>query len=260
MVLESILSGKKNRKQPMMIFLLSVLISVISIFISYTVFKENTGLFTVVIISLIMVPFMNTMLMDEEEETEKTGKGESFFKRHGDIILAYAAMFVGMILAMSIAFVILPQTTVERIFDHQIKEIDLIQGKFSFGVQFLDILANNISVLMLAFLFSFLLGTGAVLILAWNASVLSAAIGLIANTLGGVTGIPAAVLIFIPHGTFEILAYFIGGIAGGLVSAAVMKNSSENFGYILKDSIGMIAISFICLIIGAVIETFVILV
>jgi len=259
MVLESILSGQKNRKQPMVIFLLSILISVISIFISYTVFKQNTGLFTVVIISLIMVPFMNTMMADEEEETAKTGEGQSFFKRHGDVILAYSVMFLGMILAMSFAFVILPEAVVETIFDHQINEVNIIQGRFSFGSQFLDIVANNVSVLMLAFLFSFLLGTGAVLILAWNASVLSAAIGLIAKNLGGVTGIPVAVLIFIPHGTFEILAYFIGAIAGGLISAAVMRDGSGKFGYIIKDSVGLMIISFICLIIGAVIETFIII-
>jgi len=258
-VLERLLSGKRNRKQPMLIFFLSILISIISLFISYTVFKENTGLFTVVIISLIMVPFMNTMMRYEEAETEESGRNEGFFKRHGDIILAYTALFLGMIFAMSIVFVILPDGVVEKVFDQQVAEVKLIQGKFTFGSQFLDILANNFSVLMLAFLFSFLLGTGAVLIISWNASVLSAAIGLIAKSLGGISGIPVAVLTFIPHGSFEILAYFIGSIAGGLVSVAVMRKKSNNFWYIVKDSFALMIIAFVCLLIGGVIETFLIM-
>jgi len=259
-VLERILSGKHNRKQPMMIFLLSLFISVIALFISYTVFKENTGLFTVVIISLIMVPFMNSMIGHEEVETEETGQRETFFKRHGDIILAYTAVFLGMVLAMSVVFVVLPDNIVEQVFDQQISEVKLIQGNFTFGNQLLDILANNVSVLMLAFLFSFLLGTGAILIISWNASVLSAAIGLIAKSFGGVRGIPIAVLIFIPHGSFEILAYFVGAIAGGLVSAAVMRKKSNNFWYIVKDSVVLLVVSFVCLIIGAVVETVIIIV
>jgi len=258
MVLEKIISAKKNRKQPLTIFLLSFLITIISIFISYTVFKQNTGLFTVVLISLVMVPFMNTMLFYEEKETEETGEREPFFKRHGDVISAYVALFCGMVFAMSIAFIVLPQNLVEVIFQEQINEVRLIQGKFSFGNQFLDILTNNLSVLMLAFLFSFLLGTGAVLIIAWNASVLSAAIGLIANSFGGLTGMPVAVMTFIPHGSFELLAYFIAAIAGGLLSVAVTKKKSKNFWYIIKDSVLMIFLSIIFIIVGAIIETFII--
>ncbi len=260
MVLERILDVRSGRKNPLLIFFLGVLVSIVSLFISYTVFKENTGLFTVVILSLILVPFMNTMLAYEEKETEETGQRERFFKRHGDVILAYAALFVGMIFAMSMVFVVLPDTVVQNVFDQQIKEVKLIQGRFTFGNQFLDIIANNISVLMLSFLFSFLIGTGAILILAWNASVLSAAIGLIAKSFGGVRGIPIAVLTFIPHGSFEILAYFIGAIAGGLISAAVMRKKSNNFWYIIKDSVGLLIISFVLLVIGALVETVIIMV
>lgn len=190
MVLERIIEERYEIKQPLTIFFLSFFISVIAIFISYTVFKENTGLFTVIIISLIMVPFMNKMLHHEEYETGQRGEGESFFHRHIDVISAYTALFCGIVLAMSLVFVILPEVIVEEIFDDQVKEIDIIQGHFTFGNQFLDIIANNVSVLMLSFLFSFLLGTGAVLIISWNASVLSAAIGLIAKSFGGVRGIP----------------------------------------------------------------------
>ncbi|RLG69931.1 MAG: hypothetical protein DRO11_06970 [Methanobacteriota archaeon] len=73
MILEKIIEERYEIRQPLTIFFLSFLISVIALFISYTVFKENTGLFTVIIISLIMVPFMNKMLHHEEHETGQRG-------------------------------------------------------------------------------------------------------------------------------------------------------------------------------------------
>ena len=260
MVLERLLEAKYTRKEPLLIFFFSIMITTISVFISYTVFKESTGLFTIVIISLIMVPFMNSMLMEEEIETEKTGEMEPFLQRHGDVISAYVALFAGMTLAMCIAFVILPEDIVQHIFDEQIKEVNIIRGRFTFGNQLLDILSNNISVLLLSFLFSFLLGTGAIFVLAWNASVLSAAMGLIAKSFGGVGGIPVAVMTFFPHGSFELTAYFIGAIAGGLVSAAITRKRSYKFWFVIGDSIKLLFISVLLLIIGAVIETAIILV
>jgi len=259
MVLERIISFKHGRKKPLTIFFFSLLVSLIAIFIAYTVFKEFTGLFTVVIISLVMVPFMNSMLRHEERETVKTGEHQGFFERHGDVVMAYASLFAGMVIAMSFVFVLLPQGTVEMIFNEQINEVNIIQGRFTFGSQFLDILINNVSVLILSFIFSFLLGTGAILILAWNASVLSAAIGLLAKSLGGLKGIPIAILTFFPHGSFELTAYFIGAIAGGLVSSALMKKKSVKFWFIISDSSGLLFISFICLLIGAFIETLIII-
>jgi uncharacterized membrane protein SpoIIM required for sporulation len=256
MVLETILV-KKNTS-PFLIFLVSAIISFISVFIAYTVFKDSTGLFIVVIISLTMVPYINKVLRREEIETEKTGRTQTFLQRHGDIIQVFVAIFLGMTFAMSTVFMMLPQSSVEAIFDEQIQEVKIIQGNFGFGGKFFEIMINNTSVLMLSFLFSFLLGTGAILILAWNSSVLSTAIGLIAKSLGGLRGVPVAVLTFLPHGSFELVAYFIGAIAGGLISAALMNRRSRKFWYIFKDSLGLLSISFILLIIGAIVETFVI--
>jgi uncharacterized membrane protein SpoIIM required for sporulation len=165
-----------------------------------------------------------------------------------------------MIIAMSLSFVILPDPVVERVFSEQINEINLIRGKFEFSSKFVEILANNISVLTLSFLFSFLFGCGAVFILAWNASVLSSAIGLIAKSSGGAKALPSAVLMFLPHGSFELCAYFIGAIAGGLVSAAITRRKSVKFWLVVRDSMKLLALSFVFLLIGGIIETTIIMV
>ena len=134
-------------------------------------------------------------------------------------------------------------------------EIKAITGNVAFPSTFQRIIFNNVSVLFLSFLFAFLFGSGAIFILAWNASVLSAAIGLVAKGIGGLRGFPTAILTFLPHGSFEILAYFIAGVAGGLISAVIMRRKSKWFWVVTKDGFKMIAVAIFLLIIGAVIET-----
>jgi uncharacterized membrane protein SpoIIM required for sporulation len=260
MVLDRIVGAKEVLKDPLKAFILGVIISSISLFVAYSIFPKSTGLFTVVMITLASLPFMNRLLRYEEYEDEKIMETHTFFQRYGDIIITYVALFSGMILAMSLSFVLLPSSTVEKVFSDQITEINLIRGQFEFGNKFVEILANNLSVLTLSFLFSFLFGCGAIFILAWNASVLSSAIGLIAKSSGGLIAFPSAVLMFIPHGSFEVCAYFIGAIAGGLVSAAVTRRKSVKFWNIVQDSFKLLALAFIFVIIGALIETTIILI
>jgi uncharacterized membrane protein SpoIIM required for sporulation len=260
MVLDRIIGAREVLKDPGKAFMLGIIVSMISLFIAYTVFPESTGLFTVIIITLASLPLMNRVLHYEEYEDEKLMESHTFFQRYGDIIITYVAFFSGMIFAMSLSFVMLPDHIVEDVFSDQIREINIIRGKFEFGNKFVEILANNTSVLTLSFLFSFLFGSGAIFILAWNASVLSSAIGLIAKSSGGARALPSAVLMFLPHGSFELSAYFIGAIAGGLVSAAVTRRRSIKFWLVVKDSMKLLALSFIFLLVGGVIETTIIMV
>ena len=259
MVLEWLLEAKKDRKNPLSIFVFAAIVSLISLFISYTVFKESTGLFTVVLISLVSVPFINKMLLYEEIETESTGEKQGLWERHGDVIIAFAALFLGMVITMSIVYVLMPADVSNQVFNEQIQEIKNIQsrvvGRFLKDNTFTEILFNNVSVLFLSFLFSFAIGTGAILILAWNASVLSAAVGTIANAQGGLSGIPIGLLTFLPHGTFELTGYFVGAIAGGLISTAVWRRQSPKFYYIIGDSTKLFIVALVLLIVGAIIET-----
>ena len=255
MVLDRLIDAKEALKDPFKTFILGFLVSCISLFISYTMFSQTLGLYTTIIITLASLPFMNRLLRYEEKQDESIMESSTFFQRYGDIILAYIAFFCGMTLAMSISFVILPQSISERIFHEQITQINIIRGNFEFGTKFTTIFMNNVSVTILSFLFSFLFGCGAIFILGWNASVLASAIGLIARNQGGIKGLPSAVVMFLPHGSFEITAYLIGAIAGGLVSAAVTRKKSYRFWEIMQDSGKLLLISFLFLIIGALIET-----
>jgi len=261
MVLEKLVSIRDAIRHPTWMFLIGGLISVICVFIAFLVFPSTVGLFSVFLITFAMTPFMCGLMKYEEVETEEEfgqRANMNMFQRHGDVLKIYAAFFAGMILSLSILFLILPETTVQKIFDDQVKEIKAITGNVTFPNTFQKIIFNNVSVLFLSFLFAFLFGSGAIFILAWNASVLSAAIGLVAKGVGGLKGFPTAVLTFLPHGSFEILAYFIAGVAGGLISAVLTRKKSKWFWIVTKDSFKMIGVAVILLVIGAVIESAVI--
>ena len=212
-------------------------------------------MFTSLLITIAMTPFMLNLISYEETKEEQNLAEMNFIQRHKVILKVYTAFFAGMIISLSLIYMFLPDTIVEKIFSDQISQINAIRGKFLFGDTFTKIVINNIGVLLLSFLFSFLYGAGAIFILSWNASVLSTAIGMAAKSYGGIHGLPLAVLTFFPHGSLEILAYFIGGIAGGLVSTVITKKHSGKFWFIVKDGLQLMAISAIILIIAGLIET-----
>lgn len=262
MVLEKIVPIRDAIKHPTWMFVIGGIVSVICIFIAFLVFPSSIGLFTVFLITFAMTPFMVNLMSYEEAETEEEIERKiksNFFQRHIDILKIYVAFFAGMIFALSILFLILPEKTVERLFEDQIREINIIRGSVVFPSTFQRIIFNNIGVLVLSFLFAFLFGSGAIFILSWNASVLASAIGLTAKSIGGIKGLPVAVLTFLPHGSFEIVAYFIAGIAGGLVSAVIVRRKSKWFWVVVQDSFKMIGVATFLLIIGAFIESTIIL-
>lgn len=257
MVLEKLVSLKAAVRNPWMMFIVGGLISVACLVVAFLVFKESVGTFTTFLITVAMAPFMVNLLTYEEATTEdEIGAREkmNLLERHGDMLTLYSAFFVGMILTMSIIFIFLPADVVEHIFKDQIEEINIIRGSFVNMTVFERILINNISVLLITFLFSFLFGAGAVFILSWNASVLATAIGLASKAIGGAEGYLKAVLIFFPHGSLEILAYFIGAIAGGVVSAAVTRNRSKYFWSVIEDSMKFLVIAVVLLVAAGMIE------
>jgi len=262
MVLEKLISRKTAIENPWTMFLVGGIVSIACLVISFIVFSDSVGMFTTILITMAMTPFMVKMLYHEELETEEEimreetrHKESSFLTRHADVLKVYIAFFVGMVVALSLAFILLPEANVQKLFQDQINEMNIIRGGFLSMDIFQRILLNNISVLLIAFLFSFLFGSGAIFILAWNASVLSTAIGLAAKSIGGIGAYPLAVMMFFPHGSLEILAYFVGAIAGGLVSAAVTRKHSKCFWVIIQDSLKLLVVAVVLLIVAGLIES-----
>jgi len=113
------------------------------------------------------------------------------------------------------------------------------------------------NVMIFTIIFSLVFGAGAIFILAWNASVIAAAIGIFSES--DLAGLPAGVFRYMIHGFPEIAAYFIGALAGGIISIAVIRHDvrSDKFWTILQDSLNLIILAVIVLFIAALIEVFI---
>jgi uncharacterized membrane protein SpoIIM required for sporulation len=259
LVLERLISLRTAMKKPLWLFILGGVISVTCLFVAYFVFQSSSGFMMSLLVTIAVTPLMLRAVRyeerKEEEEADLAAK-ENLIARHKDILKIYTAFFGGAILALSMVYILLPSATVAKIFSDQINEINLVRGNAAFPDTFMRIFPNNLGVLLLSFVFSFLFGAGAVFILTWNASLLATAIGMAATkNFGGFKGLPLAVLAFFPHGSLEILAYFIGGVAGGLISAALSRRKSPRFSFILKDTAQMMVLSVLILTLAAIIES-----
>jgi len=64
---------------------------------------------------------------------------------------------------------------------------------------------------------------------------------------------------YIVHGIPEITAYFVAGLAGGIISVAVIRHDfgTDKFRKILMDSVDLIVIAILLLVFSAIVEVFV---
>jgi uncharacterized membrane protein SpoIIM required for sporulation len=256
MVLERMVSVRTALKNPLWVFGIGAIVSLACLVVAYFVSTTSVGFFTSFLITITMVPLMlNLARQQEAKQEEFIHRHFSLLRANRALIIVYAAFFCGMIFSLSLLYYALPDMYVQKLFDDQITQINMIRGNVAFGGVFTKIILNNISVMFISFFFSFLFGAGAVFILAWNASILSAAIGMAAKSIGGVKGLPLAVLMFFPHGSLEILAYFIGAIAGSLVSVAVTRRKSHNLGFVVAESLQLLGVSIVLLLIAGFIES-----
>ena len=220
------------------------------------------------------LPLMLAMIgLEKEHEELAAGRVAA----HRRALPFFICLFLGLIIAFAFWFVVLPESVVANLFKVQIDTIRQISasvagGAFTTGY-FTQIFANNLKVLTFCVLFSFIYGAGAVFILTWNASVIGTAIGNSVRgalaSLSGLTGLAGAagyfhvfslgLLRYLIHGIPEITGYFLGGLAGGMISVAVIKHqlSSENFAITLRNAMALVFLAVLCLIAAVVLEVFV---
>ncbi len=258
MVVERIISVKEARSNLLWVFASAQIISLVALLTSFIVFKKFTGIFTTMLITIISFPFMYELSKTEEALDElRWNKKISIFRRHRRITEIYLSFFLGIVLTYSIVFVMLPRDISAKIFQEQIKEIEAIRGAFlpTFfsSTHFWKILSNNLTVLILSFLLAILISAGAVFVLAWNATLLSVAIGIESKNLFGIFYATSA---YFPHGFPEFLAYFLAVISGSVLSAALTKKGVKHLSFIVKDCFQILALAAILIFLAAMVETY----
>lgn len=296
MVLETLFKVKDIELKPSFALVLAFVVSSASMFLSALTFPSSTSILTIAFITTAMMPLIHGLFeFEEKKEVMHPGKAFAFLRRHFALVKVYAWFFIGLIISFSFWYVILPsevnsnnvfdfKLTKEMVFGEQLNNVrgiesvrssltgDVISSCSEKGYwnAFTCIFSNNLFVLGLAFLLSFVYGAGAIFLIAWNASILGVVIGqdilnlYLSTYTASEFGIIGAYLHgllnafgYLPHGIFEIPAYFIGAIAGGIITIALtMKTKSREkiLTMALTDALILILIAIILLLIGAAIE------
>ncbi len=266
MVLEVLVSPAKATGKPWEMFFIGAVYSLVAILLSNWVFRSYSSLVMVSFAAIAAVPFVHNAIDNEES---KAGKG-SLLDKHGRIMSMFLFLFVGFVTTYLLVFVVLPQGIVEGTFAAQVSTINSIRNMptgnfYSIASSIGKIFLNNTRVLLFCLIFSFFYGAGAIFILSWNASVMGTAIGAtirkgVGEGMGGYFSIiPVSILGYFAHGIPEILAYVVAGLAGGIISVALMKEGikSRLFREAGIDSLNLLAFAVILLVFATLIEVFV---
>ncbi len=264
MVLESVISAKFMENKPLYMLLLSVVVSAVSVFISYFIFPEYAGVVIPLVMTVAMAPLVYKIFTIEEDLERKEAEHKiklGFLGRHGETMFLFALFFMGAFITFFVISVLLPEPFVSQVFAQQIDAIGAISdisGMF-FGESILDIiLLNNLKVMFFSFLLSFMIGAGAIYILSWNASILAVYLASFLNK-----GLPLKFyersLGIIPHAPFEIVAYFLAGMAGGILSVGLLREhiKSKEFMLVFRDSLILLGLAVLAVFIGAFLEVFI---
>lgn len=274
MVLEALVNPFSLKKRLWEMFVAGFFYSLIALFLSYLVFQEVSGILMVFLIVMSNLPLLYTTIKQEEELDLKYKKEWSILKEHSQVIIFLMFLFLGITAALVLCYVFLPNSMIQTIFSLQnsaIQEVNnhVLGNITAFGL-FQKLFFNNLKVLFFCLAFAFIYGAGAIFILTWNASVIAAAMGNLIKTelaqtaslvgfssLASYFGIATfSFFRYMTHGFFEISAYFVAGLAGSIISVAIIRHNLDN-DQVIFDATELIFLSLALLVIGSLIEVFI---
>lgn len=248
-MIESLLSLEEMQKRPYLAFLWAVLINSVAILLTSN-FQSLQGVgfgFFAVLFTIIPSVFFITLLIKNEEKRDE--EGENFWDNHGPDLVLLLMFFFGMTISFAAWSFALPDDT----FTTQITKINEIRGTGAVtqAGAFSAILSNNLQVMTVSFILSLVFGAGAIFIIVWNASVLGVYIGQISKSF---YHIPVVSLGFLPHGIPEIAGYLVAGLAGGILSVAILRKAKMR--PVLFDSVKLLLLGVLLLVFAAGVEVY----
>lgn len=266
MVLDYLLTPKDATRHPAKLFVVAAL------FVSFGVLVE---LFlpslrgSIIIFAMVpAIPLVWLLLFKEEQKggaapckslMDAVEHEGSFLARHSVIIEVFSFFFLGALVAYAFWYAVLPPDTSQALFSDQLSELENIRGAFAGAVINPDRISflffHNLQVMALMFVFCLLYGVGSIYLLLWNASIIGVVLGEKLRA-EGLLGIFHGFLSLVPHGIFEIAAYFVASLAGGILSICLMRGHWKLPGFkrVLVD-VAMLAVIAVVLVgVGAFIE------
>jgi uncharacterized membrane protein SpoIIM required for sporulation len=265
MVLESLINPLEAGRRPQFMALLGFVYATVGLLLGLWIFPDNPSLTIVFLTTMAGIPLIVNSLKKEAEEEIRSKDKAWLVGEHKDILGIFFFLFIGMLLAYVTWYVMLPQELVDSVFYEQISTIRAINTNVAgraVGPAAPDliriIMLNNFKVMAFCLLFSLIYGSGAIFILTWNASVLGTAIGNYIKVNLSIAAVPLGFGRYMLHGIPEILAYFLAGIAGGIISAGIIRRKkSKKFKEVMLDSLDLIILASVPIIIGGIIEVYI---
>ena len=280
-MLEMLINPKKAERRPWEMFFVGIFYSSISIllvnwiFAQDAVLSKSSGILLVTFTVMFSIPFVYYTIKLEEKKITQNKKALDLVLEHKRALYAFLWLFLGFVVAFSFWYAVLPTTTSFRAqietyclinrpanFDecvrqYGIKDVTATSVFLTNKERLFLIFTNNMYVLLFTLLFSLIFGAGVIFVLAWNASVIAAAIGIFTDSK--LLSLPLGLFRFMVHGLPEIASYFMVALAGGMVSVAVIRHETgtSRFWTVLQDSLNLIILAVVVLFIASLIEVFI---
>ncbi len=261
MVLEQIYRMEFLRKHPMYGFLLGITYTVLGMFLALLIFKSDPALIAVGITSILLMPclYQSSTMFIKTSSAFKDFVKNSFWN-----IKLYVFIFFGIFFTFAFFSILLPSLAANHLFQIQLAIVKGSATTFSFAL-FLDLFTWNLQVLLLAFFISLIAGNGAIIFIAWNASVWGTIFGNLAKTAALTSGANTAVVFLLiilsvlPHTLLEGLSYIVATVGGTTISDGVAKEKlfSKRMWRVVRFGALLTIISIGILCIGMLVETFV---
>ncbi|HIH12147.1 TPA: stage II sporulation protein M [Candidatus Woesearchaeota archaeon] len=268
MVLEGIINPTRATGHPWEMFFIGVLYSFVGLALGFWVFRAYVSVVMVAFTTIAAIPVVYGATQSQHDAQSRGGF--TLFKEHTKFVTMFTFLFLGFVVVFFGAYAFLPESTAGEIFKAQMEAIGAVNatptGNFvTAWSTFMEILVSNMRVLFFCLVFSVFYGIGAIYILAWNASVMGAAIGNafrqgISAGMGTYLDILSSSFIgYFAHGLPEMMAFFIGGLGGGILSVSILKDGihSPAFHRAGRDSFNLVAFAAFMLVLAGLIEVFV---
>lgn len=240
-------------RKPAMALLLGLLFPTAGMIFAVLLFPAAPSFPAIFLTTLAAAPVLIRLLEHEKLDI----RAERFLKRNIHVTEAYLWLFIGMAIAFGGWFAVLPPGIAGWLFGEQLHHVFGATGAFTFRTElFVPIIVNNLGLLLFFFLLALFYGSGSVLLLSWNASILGIMWGSGLRAL--LVGVPEAfarqTVFILPYMLPEITAYFLAAIAGGIV-AVHLHTQRKILPIAMRDSMVLLGISVAVLIVAAVVET-----
>src|SRR3989338_393992 len=205
-MLEMLINPKKAERRTWEMLFVGFFYSSISlllvnwIFAKDAVLSQYSGILIVTFTVMFSLPFMYFTIRYEEKRVSEDKGAISLIKEHKKALYAFLWLFLGFVVAFAFWYIIMstpnnfraqietfcminrPANFQDCVSQYGIKSAKSINAFVTNQERLFLIFSNNIYVLMFTLVFSLIFGAGVIFVLAWNASVIAAAVGIFAKS------------------------------------------------------------------------------